>query len=83
MPDLEDFTLPDIFEELMGEQQQKQPPLTTSAPGENIKNLYSGRGKKKNEKFKIDKMTEVREMRVVPTETNLKPSAKTSLYNPE
>ena len=79
MPDLEDFLLPDTFEELRGVQQQTQPTATTSAPGENIENLYNGRGKKENENLKIDTLTEVR---VIRTETRLKPAAKTSPIQP-
>ena len=67
----------------MGEQQQKQPSLTKSAPGVKIENLYSWRGKKKNENLRIYKLTEVREVRVVPMESHLKPTAKTSPIQPK
>ena len=65
MPDLDDFILPDTFEELMGEQPQQQPVQAT--PGKSMQNLNTGRGEKK-----ID-MTEVT---IAPTAIHLKPTAK-------
>ena len=48
---LDDFILPDTFEELMGQQQeqpQQQPVQATgSAPGKSVQNVYTGRGGKK------------------------------------
>ena len=66
MPDLDDFILPDTFEELMGQQQEppEQQPVQTT-PGKSMQNINTGRG------GKID-MTEVA---IAPTATHLKPTA--------
>ena len=47
MPDLDDFILPDTFEELMGQQQEppEQKPVQTT-PGKSMQNINTGRGEK-------------------------------------
>ena len=47
MPDLDDFILPDTFEELMGQQQEppEQQPVRTT-PGKSIHTINTGRGEK-------------------------------------
>ena len=74
MSDLDDFILPDTFEELMGHQkeQPQQQPLQAT-PGKSMQNLNTGRGEKK-----ID-MTEVT---IAPTATHLKPTPKVCPIQP-
>ena len=63
MPDLDDFILPNTFEELMGHQQEQpqQQPVQVR-PGKSMQNLNTGRGEKKFD------MTEVT---LAPTATHL------------
>ena len=69
--DLEEFILPDTFEELMGEQPQQHPVQAKgSAPGISVQNLYTGRGEKKIDNLNMTELT------IAPTETHLRPIAK-------
>ena len=67
MPDIDDFILPDTFEELMGQQQEplEQQPVQT-IPGKSMQNINTGRGEKK---------LDLTEVTIAPTATHLKPTA--------
>ena len=67
MPDIDDFILPDTFEELMGQQQEppeRQPVQTI--PGKSMQIINTGRGEKK---------LDLTEVTIAPTATHLKPTA--------